>query len=187
MPRLTSEHFVDRTSELLREQGGGDVTMSMVLEACGARKGSLYHFFPGGKEELLAAAVKKMHRCATSHVRQCIDRTQSAAEGARQHLLHVAKLIDRPDSGLGMPFLALAATIGESNKSVYLACKAALREIESMLAKQLTSEGREPKQAKRLAAFAVAAIDGSILYSRVCGNSKPVKLAAEVIAELFSQ
>ncbi len=160
--------------------------MSMVLEACGAQKGSLYHFFPGGKEELLAAAVKKMHTCATSHIRQCIDETQSAAEGARKHLLHVARLIDRPDSGLGMPFLALAATFGETNESVHMACQAALKEIESLFASQLVSEGLEAKQAKRLSGFAMAAIDGSILYARVRGNSKPVKLAADMIAELFS-
>lgn len=158
----------------------------MVLDACGAQKGSLYHFFPGGKEELVAAAVKKMHNCATSHIRQCIEETQSAAEGARQHLLHIAKLIDQPDSGLGMPFLALAATIGETNTSVHAACDAAVKEIESLFVNQLVAEAVEKRQAKRLAGFAVAAIDGSILYSRVCGNSKPVKLAADMIAEVFS-
>ena len=186
MSRLTSEHFVDRTSELLREQSGGDVTLSMVLEACGAQKGSLYHFFPGGKEELLAAAVKKMHACATSHIRQCIEETQSAAEGARKHLLHIAKLIDRHDSVLGMPFLALAATIGETNESVHTACDAALKEIESLFSNQLVAEGVETKIAKRLSSFAMAAIEGSILFARVRGNSKPVKLAADMITELFS-
>ena len=187
LARLTSEHFVDRTSELLREQSGGDVTLSMVLEACGAQKGSLYHFFPGGKDELVAAAVNKMHACATAHIRQCIEETQSAAEGARKHLLHVAKLIDEPGIALGMPFLALAATIGEANESVHAACGAAVKEIESLYSKQLVAEGVETKQAKRLAGFGLAAIDGSILFARVRGNSKPVKLAADMIAELFSR
>ncbi len=188
LPRLTSEHFVDRTSELLTEQGGGDVSLSMVLEACGAQKGSLYHFFPGGKDELVTAAVKKMHACATAHIRQCIEETQSAAEGVHKHLLHVAKLVDKPGIlPLGMPFLALAVTIGETNESVHDACNAALKEIESLFSKQLVVEGVETKQAKRLASFAVAAIDGSILFARVRGNSKPVKLAADMIAELFSQ
>lgn len=186
MSRLTSEHFVDRTSELLREQSGGDVTLSMVLEACGAQKGSLYHFFPGGKEELLAAAVKKMHACATRHIRQCIEETQSAAEGARKHLFHVARLIDRPGSRLGMPFLVLAATIGESSDSVHAACDSALKEIESLFANQLVVEGLSTKEAKRLTSFAIAAIEGSILFAHVRGSSKPVKLAAETIAELFS-
>ncbi|MEM7454583.1 MAG: TetR/AcrR family transcriptional regulator [Planctomycetota bacterium] len=187
MPRLTSEHFVDRTSELLREQGGGDVSLSMVLEACGAQKGSLYHFFPGGKEELVAAAVKKMHACAASHIRQCIEETQSTAGGVRKHLLHISRLIDRPDGTLGMPFLALAATIGETNKCVHAACVSAVKEIETLLAGELVSEGFESREAKRLAGFAIAAIDGSILNARVQGSSRPVKLAADMIAELFSR
>ena len=185
MSRLTSEHFVDRTSELLREQGGGDVSLSMVLKACDAQKGSLYHFFPGGKDELVAAAVKKMHACATSHIRQCIDETQSAAGGARKHLLHIAKWADEPGT-LGMPFLALAATVGEANASVRAACGVALQEIECLFSKQLVAEGVESRRAKRLASFAMASIDGSILYARIQGNSKPVKLAADMIAELFS-
>ncbi len=187
LSRLTSEHFVDRMSELLREHGGGDVSLSMVLDACGAQKGSLYHFFPGGKEELVAAAVKKMHACATSHIRQSIEQTRSAAEGMRRHLIQIAKLIDRPDSGLGMPFLVLAATIGETNESVRAACNAALREINSLFYNQLVSEGHATKEARKLADFALAAIEGSILFSRVSGNSKPVKLAAEMIAEMFSR
>ena len=165
---------------------GGDVTLSMVLDACGAQKGSLYHFFPGGKDELVSAAVKKMHACAVSNVRQCIEETGSAAEGAKRHLMHVAKLIDRPDSGLGMPFLVLAATIGETNASVRTACETAVREIESLFCSQLVSEGVDTKTAKRLSGFALAAIDGSILYARICSNSKPVKLAADMVAELFS-
>ena len=187
MSRLTSQHFVDRTSELLREQCGGEISLSMVLEACGAQKGSLYHFFPGGKEELFVAAVEKMRGCVLAHLGKCMQESQSAADGIKKHLQFVAKLIDRPNSELGMPFLALGATIGESCKSVQIACEEALKDIESCLSKQLVVDGFSSREAKRLAAFAVAAIEGAILLARLRSNSAPVRLAADTIAALVSR
>ena len=184
MPRLTSQHFVDCASDLLRENCGGDITLAMVLDACGAQKGSLYHFFPGGKEELLAAAVEKMRDCAMAHLRQCMEESRCASEGIRKHLHFVAKLIDRPDNGLGMPFLALASTIGENSASVQAACDNALREFEKFYSSQLVKDGFSNREAKKLAAFSVATVEGAIQLARLRGSSAPVKLAAEKIAEL---
>ncbi|MEM8736503.1 MAG: TetR/AcrR family transcriptional regulator [Planctomycetota bacterium] len=186
MPRLTSEHFVDRTSELLRQQCGGDVTMSMVLKACRAQKGSLYHFFPGGKEELLVAAVKKMRGFSIDHIQKCLNETDTAAQAIKKHLQFLAKLFDRPDITPGMPYLALAATIGEGNDNVRDACDAAIREIESLYANQLVRDGFSTKEAKNRAAFSVLAVEGAILQARVRGNSSPLKLVAANVVEVFT-
>jgi TetR/AcrR family transcriptional repressor of lmrAB and yxaGH operons len=186
LARLTSEHFVDRTLELLREHSGADVSLSTILKACDAQKGSLYHFFPGGKEALYAAAVGKMEHCASVHIRQSIDETSSAAEAVQKHLGRLAKLIEQPNSPIGMPFLALAATIGGANEGVRAACEKAVTTIESLFAKQLIKDGFAAKDAKRLASFFVLAVDGAILASRFQGNTKPLKLAAKTLEHLFT-
>ena len=186
LPRLTSEHFVDRTLELLRDQCGGDVSLSMILEACRAQKGSLYHFFPNGKEALYAAAVEKMGHCATTHIQKCIEETDSASEAVQQHLRELAKLIDQPNSPVGMPFLVLAATIGASNDGVRIACEKAISSIESLFSKQLIKDGFATRDAKRLATFCVLSVDGAILASRSQGNTQALKLAAKTLGKLFT-
>ena len=166
MPRLTSEYFVDRTLELLRDQCGADVSLSTILEACGAQKGSLYHFFPGGKEALYTAAVEKMGLCATTHIQKCIEETDSASEAIQQQLSQLTKLIDQPNSSVGMPFLVLAATIGASNGGVREACENAISSIETLFSKQLIKDGFAAKEAKQLSAFCVLAVDGKYAEGR---------------------
>lgn len=160
--------------------------MSMVLKACGAQKGSLYHFFPGGKEELLVAAIKKMRRYSIEHIQKCIGETDSAAQAIKKHLQFLAKLFDRPSITHGMPYLALAATVGENNESVRKACEAAIKEIQSLYAGQLVKDGFSSKEAKSKAEFSILAVEGAILQARLRGNSAPLKLVASNLIEVLT-
>ncbi|QAY72639.1 TetR/AcrR family transcriptional regulator [Agromyces protaetiae] len=62
-PRLTSRGaatrrlLIDGTAELIREEGVG-VTLDDVLVKTRTSKSQIFHYFPGGKEELLLAVVQ---------------------------------------------------------------------------------------------------------------------------------
>lgn len=187
MTRLTSEYFVNRTSELLRARGGADVTLSMVLEACDAQKGSLYHFFPGGKNELLAAAVEKMGAYAAADIQQCLEKCDTTAEAIQKHLRRVVRLLDKPDSPIGLPFVTLSATIGTVNEGVREKAEYAISTIESLYASGLIRDGFDTKDAKELATFSTFTVDGAIALSRARGNTKPLKLATAFLGEMFSR
>ena len=51
--------IVDATLRLLRTAGLGGASINRAIEASGAPKGSLYHYFPGGKVELVSAALAR--------------------------------------------------------------------------------------------------------------------------------
>jgi AcrR family transcriptional regulator len=48
----TRERIVDASAELFRRQGYSATGVKQIVEAAQAPFGSLYHFFPGGKEQL---------------------------------------------------------------------------------------------------------------------------------------
>ena len=127
-----------------------------------------------------------MGHCATTHIQKCIEETDSASKAVQQHLRELAKLIDQPNSPVGMPFLVLAATIGASNDGVRIACEKAIASIESLFSKQLIKDGFATRDAKRLATFCVLAVDGAILASRSQGNTQALKLAAKTLGQLFT-
>ena len=48
----TRERIVDSSAELFRRQGYTGTGVKQIVAAASAPFGSLYHFFPGGKEQL---------------------------------------------------------------------------------------------------------------------------------------
>ena len=54
----TRQRIVTATGELFRRQGYNGTSVKQVTAAAGAPFGSLYHFFPGGKEELGETVVR---------------------------------------------------------------------------------------------------------------------------------
>lgn len=44
-------------AEVFREHGYEGASLSLISQATGLGKGSLYHFFPGGKEEMMASVL----------------------------------------------------------------------------------------------------------------------------------
>lgn len=47
-------------AEVFREHGYEGASLALISKATGLGKGSLYHFFPGGKEEMLAAVLAEI-------------------------------------------------------------------------------------------------------------------------------
>src|SRR5579871_6352643 len=54
----TRDRIVETSAELFRRQGYAATGVKQIVTAAQAPFGSLYHFFPGGKEELGAEAVR---------------------------------------------------------------------------------------------------------------------------------
>src|SRR5437867_12315923 len=48
----TKERIVERSAELFRRQGFASTGVKQIVAEASAPFGSLYHFFPGGKEQL---------------------------------------------------------------------------------------------------------------------------------------
>ncbi len=95
------ERMVAAAASLLGEHGLAAASFSAVLERSGAPRGSIYHHFPGGKEELAAAAVDRArdlglraiaggaHEDAPAAVRGLVDGfqlllAQSAGQGGER-------------------------------------------------------------------------------------------------------
>ncbi|TCL03904.1 MULTISPECIES: TetR/AcrR family transcriptional regulator [Sodalis] len=60
--------LVARIAEIFRECGFEGASLSRITEGTGLGKGSLYHFFPAGKEEMAAEVLLHIHRWFAGHI-----------------------------------------------------------------------------------------------------------------------
>ena len=177
--RLSRMVFIEQACELLNQRGRTEFALSDVLATCGAQKGSLYHFFPRGKGELVVAAVNHMSDCAYAHVQKSLEAEESVADAVYRHVTDLAKWVETPDRPIAMPFTAIAAITGDDDEEVRMACLEALKRLEGAFCEGLRADGLKKQEASSLAIFIITAIEGAFLLARTSGTSKPLRNAAK--------
>lgn len=169
MPRVVAERAdtLPALAEVFREHGYEGASLSLISRATGLGKGSLYHFFPGGKEEMAAAVLAE------------IDGWFEA------NLFAPLRDTDEPEPAIAAMFDAVSAYFRSGRRVCLLGALALghgrdrfadavrgyfVRWIEA-LGEALASGGRPHEVAMALAEEAVASIQGAIVLARALDRS----------------
>ena len=87
----TRDRLVLAMSESLRTRGYGSTSMKDLLAGAGISSGSMYHSFPGGKEQLAAEAVRRVGFDGASRIRWVFDDAEDAATAVRRIFAALAR------------------------------------------------------------------------------------------------
>lgn len=81
----TREQVVGQLVELFFQHGFEGTTLTLISERTGLHRASLYHHFPGGKEEMARAVIEHADRWGKDHIMKIInDAALPAPERLRQ-------------------------------------------------------------------------------------------------------
>jgi TetR/AcrR family transcriptional repressor of lmrAB and yxaGH operons len=179
-PGRTKQRMVDSAVALLRERGAAGVTVEAVLAHSGAPRGSVYHHFPGGRNELILAAA----RHAGDYIAAMLD--EAVADGdpraALERFVRFWKgALAATDYLAGCPILALAVDSREDTSEVADLVREIFRRWHDDLRNLLTADGVPPERARRLATLIVSATEGAIVLCRAHRDDTPLD---DVLAEL---
>lgn len=168
--------------ELLRERGTRGTSIDAVLAHSGAPRGSVYHHFPGGRAELITAAVQQ----AGDYIGSLFDAVAESGDvrtGLELFAQFWKQALVESDYRAGCPVVALTvdgrdeiphstATVGEIFQRWHRAC-----------VRLLERHGYEPARANRLATLAVSSVEGAIILCRAQRSAEPLD---EVVTELLA-
>jgi TetR/AcrR family transcriptional regulator, lmrAB and yxaGH operons repressor len=175
------EQMIARTAVLLAKKGLQGASFSEVLAASGAPRGSLYHHFPGGKDELVLAALD----AAGAHAMAVLDKLEGrpAAEVAANFVALWRSVLERSDFGAGCAVAAV--TVAANTPALLEKAAEVFRHWRTRLAGLLAAGGVEPKRAAALAATLISACEGAVILARAEHAFEPFDLvAAEQIAAI---
>jgi TetR/AcrR family transcriptional repressor of lmrAB and yxaGH operons len=162
----TREQIINTTSELLERQGYHATGLNQIVQVSGAPKGSLYYYFPEGKEELTAEAIMRSGRELAEHVRRELAGIEDAAEAIQRFVANLAEHVHASDCRGGAPIAAVALETASTNDRLAAACQEAYRQMQSAFEEKLFAGGYDEVSAGELATFIVAAIEGGIVLAR---------------------
>lgn len=182
--RASREAFITATGRLLRRQGYAATGLSEIVSASGAPRGSLYFHFPGGKEELAAAAMER----TGEDLRAAIAAVVAAYPRASESL---SALIDGLGAGLeasgfrdGCPIATITLEASGSSETVRLAAERVFAAWLGALQEGLRADGLDSGQAARRALLVLSAIEGALLLSRARRDLVALEAVRDELAAL---
>jgi TetR/AcrR family transcriptional repressor of lmrAB and yxaGH operons len=182
----TRERFVAMTAKLMARRGYAGVGLNEIVERSGAPKGSLYHFFPEGKEQLAAAAIDWAADCFLQTLGKAIAQSRSAAEAVGAIAAQVAVWMEESGCKDGSPLTIVAVETGAFNESLRLACLRGYQAWADALADQLRRDGKPAREASDLALWALASLEGAIVLARTQHSTEPLRRIGRQLQKVLS-
>jgi TetR/AcrR family transcriptional repressor of lmrAB and yxaGH operons len=175
--------MLEAAAQLFRVQGLHATGLAEVLEKSGAPRGSLYHYFPGGKEQLAVEALRN----ASHDIREALEAfigSGSSPEALRAYGRQSARRLVATDFVEGCPVgnTALEASVG--SPALREVCDEAFREWEAVIAQGLVADGIDAEQAAELATFVLSTFEGALLVARARRDPAPLIDAGEQLAAI---
>ncbi|MEM7114563.1 MAG: TetR/AcrR family transcriptional regulator [Chloroflexota bacterium] len=166
MANPAKQKLLVTTSNLLERQGYHATGLKQILEESGTPRGSLYYYFPDGKEALAAEAITQRMNEMANHSRHLLGQVDDPAEAIYAMIRHFAEMMQRHGCGAGAPIAAVALEASNSSERLREACAAGYDGLQAVLAAKLVMGGFSAANAAKLAAIINASIEGAIILVR---------------------
>lgn len=180
----TRTRLIDAALLLFRRHGYHGVGVSEILAQSGISKGSLYHHFPEGKQELGVAVVQTLTERTLALFEQSRGSTTELLLGRAG--TKIARWMQRT----GEDTLALLASFVVESRGVpklRLALRAAYKQLEHWLQGKLQADGFDATTALERAQLAIALFEGGGILSQAHGQPRLFTRAVECAAQLCAR
>jgi TetR/AcrR family transcriptional regulator, lmrAB and yxaGH operons repressor len=173
-------NMVDGAVRLLATAGVEGTSFKEVLAVADAPRGSVYHHFPGGKSELLHAALDRVSQRAL--VAMEATRGQSASKVLEQFLGLWRALLDY--SRLSAGCAVVSVTVAGPDADVLEHVGTIFRNWTDQLTELFVAGGMSEDTAHRMATVTIAATEGAVVLARAQRNRDPFDEVASTLMGL---
>jgi len=177
----TRDQIIETTRQLLEMQGYRATGLNQIVEESGAPKGSLYYYFPGGKEEFSTEAINKVGQEVAEHIETSLAGIEDPAEAVETFVLKLAHHVKASNFCKGGPITTVALEAVTTSERLNEACRTTYELWQGAFAAKLIQSGFSEARSARLAGLIIASIEGAIVLSRTYRSIAPLeRIAAEL-------
>ena len=175
--------MVRSAAQLIRRQGVSGSGMREIVDQADAPRGSLQHYFPGGKDELVSEALLWMGGVAARRVRRSLEHLDERTPSALLAGIVDDWRRDLTSEGFagGCPLVAAAADTAASSDELRRVLRRAFDGWQEPLMTALVELGVPDQRAEGLAMLVISALEGAIIMARVRCDLAPLDA---LVAEL---
>jgi AcrR family transcriptional regulator len=173
----TRVRLVDAAVALFRRQGYAATGVKEVLAAANAPYGSLYHWFPGGKQELGVAALTQGGAYYLGLLEAQYPPGADVVAATASSFVEAADLLEATDFADACPIATIALEVASSDEPMRVAAAAAFESWLKVLEERFRTAGMAPKRAREVAIEVFSLMEGAALLARTTRSAAPMHAA----------
>jgi TetR/AcrR family transcriptional repressor of lmrAB and yxaGH operons len=173
------EKILITMARLIEKQGYHATGLNEIIGESGAPKGSVYYYFPGGKEQIGAEAILESGRIISGRLRVLLQGELKPSYAIHNFLIQMAKNVEETGFGAGSPLTTASVETAITSEKINQACQDAFELILSAFQEKFLEAGFSETDSSELSLYVTTVVEGGILMSRTYHRTEPLYLAAK--------
>lgn len=182
-PGTARERLIDTAMRLFGRRGYAAIGLNEIVEKSGAPKGSLYHYFPEGKEALAVAALAHGSALFLATLDETLASSRTAAEAVRRIGATLARWMEESKFRDGSPATAVTVEMAAISPAIRTECAAGFHAWQGRIAAALMRDGVAAAEARELALWTVASFEGAMVLARAEASARPIRSVTRLLVE----
>jgi AcrR family transcriptional regulator len=170
----TRQRLVTVSADLFQRQGLTGTGIKQILAESNARFSSLYHHFPGGKDELAAEVV----RISGARYQQLVEAVWDSAPDLIHSVIEVfdgaAQTLEATDFAVACPIATVALEVASTNEGLREVTAEVFGAWISSGTKRLVGAGMDPEKARLVALSLISLLEGAFMLCQAAKSTEPM-------------
>jgi AcrR family transcriptional regulator len=181
----TKDRILDATAALFLRYGYAGTGLKAIVAAANAPFGSLYHHFPGGKQEL---GVEVIHRSGAMYgelVMSVFDAAPDVLTGVADCFSGAAAVLVATDYADACPIETVALEVASSNEPLRIATAEVFESWIVAATRRFEAAGVDAAAARELAITFLNLLEGAFILCRASRTTEALEAAGRSATMLF--
>jgi AcrR family transcriptional regulator len=183
MAAATKERIVESSAELFRRQGYAGTGVKQIVAEASAPFGSLYHFFPGGKEQLGEEVIRYSGAIYGQLIDAFFVPGGDPVAATRNFFAAAGAALHESDYADACPIATVALEVSSTSEPMRQACADVFNGWVDGATERLVQSGLPRKRSRALAFSMIASLEGAFVLGRALRSTEPVEVAGAASTE----
>ncbi|MFL5887031.1 MAG: TetR/AcrR family transcriptional regulator [Thermoleophilaceae bacterium] len=177
MASTTKDRILDTSAELFRRQGYMGTGLKQLVAEAGAPFGSIYHFFPGGKEQLGAETIRRSGELYLQLFVEIAAAAPDVPTAISDFFAGAAETLRETDYADACPIATVALEVASTSEPLRVATADVFESWLAAATQYLVAAGMPAKRAREIAFSMLSLLEGAFVFSRAMRSTEPVEIA----------
>jgi AcrR family transcriptional regulator len=177
MASTTKDRIIDSSAELFRRQGYTGTGVKQIVAAANAPFGSIYHFFPGGKEQLGAEVIRSSGRLYIQLFATIAAQAPDVTTAVGEFFSGAAETLVETDYADACPIATVALEVASTSEPLREATAEVFESWIAAATEYFAAAGIPRPRARELAFSMLSLLEGAFVFCRAMRTAEPLKIA----------